>query len=160
MNRLFELLSQYNRREQTILLAGALAVALYLLWMAVISPLQAKRDQQLTTNAATAAALGRVELLALKVKKAKSESQTTGGSDTNISQLIDTSLQAVGLSMSGFQPGTRGEVRVRLDNVSYEPLMQWLYDLEYKHDVSIRDLSLASTTQPGLVTTNIRLRKN
>lgn len=161
MNRLFELLSRYNRREQTILLVGALAIVLYVLWMGVISPLQQKRDQQIVRNAAASAALGRVEVMALKIRKIRNESQSgnsQGGG--NISQLIDSSLRANSLSMSGFQPGTQGEVRVRLDNVNYEPLMQWLYDLEYKHDIAIRDLSLATGNQPGQVTANVRLSSN
>ena len=161
MNRVFEFLSRYNRREQTILLTGALAIILYILWIAIVSPLQQKRDTQLASNAATSAALGRVEILALQVKHAQNSAQTQGGTGGgNISQVIDSSLRANGLAMSGFQPGTGGEVRVRLDNVNYEPLMQWLYDLEYRHDIAIRDLSLAAGNQPGQVTANVRLRNN
>lgn len=161
MNRPFELLSRYNRREQTILLVGALAVLLYLLWMGVVSPLQQKRDQQRVSNAAASAALGRVEVMALKIDKIRDQSQSrrTPGSG-NISQLVDSTLRANGLSMSGFQPGTQGEARVRLDNVGYTPLMQWLYDLEYKHDVAIRELTMAAGNQPGQVTVTIRLGGN
>ncbi|MDO3381489.1 type II secretion system protein GspM [Gilvimarinus algae] len=161
MNRLFTALSKYNRREQTILLVGALAVLLYLLWMAVLAPLKDKREQQIVTNASTAAALERVKVLTAKLKKAEADSrQQASGNSANISQMVDSTLQANGLRMSGFQPGTRGEARVRLDNVSYAAMMQWLYDLEYKHDVSIKDLSMAATTNPGEVTANIRLGKN
>lgn len=161
MNRVFEFLSQYNRREQTILLVGALAVLLYLLWMVVISPLQQKRDQQLASNAAASAALGRVEVMALKIDKMRTQDRARNNRDSgNISQLVDRSLRANGLSMSGFQPGTQGEARVRLDNVNYAPLMQWLYDLEYKHDVAIRELTMAAGNQPGQVTVTIRLSSN
>ncbi|MCP8900349.1 type II secretion system protein GspM [Gilvimarinus xylanilyticus] len=161
MNKLFDALSKYNRREQTILLVGVLAVVLYILWMGVLSPLKEKREQQLVTNASTAAALERVKVLAARINNAESAAnQQSAASSGNISQLIDSTLQANGLRMSGFQPGTRGEVRVRLDNVNYAAITQWLYDLEYKHDVSIKDLSMASTTTPGQVTANVRLSKN
>lgn len=161
MNKLFDALSKYNRREQTILLVGVLAVVLYILWMGVLSPLKEKREQQLLTNASTAAALERVKVLAARINNAESAAnQQSAATSGNISQLIDSTLQANGLRMSGFQPGTRGEVRVRLDNVSYAAITQWLYDLEYKHDVGIKDLSMASTTTPGQVTANVRLSKN
>ncbi|WP_049723156.1 type II secretion system protein GspM [Gilvimarinus polysaccharolyticus] len=158
MNKLFEALARYNRREQTILLVGALAIVLYVLWMAVLSPLQAKREQQIMTNASTSASLARVKVLAGKVQQGKRDSTAQSNNNTgNISQLIDTTLQANGLRMSGFQPGTRGEVRVRLDDVNYSAFMQWLYDIEYQHSISILDLSMAASSKPGKVTANVRL---
>lgn len=161
MNKLFAALARYNRREQTILLVGAIAIVLYILWMGVLAPLQEKRDQQIATNANTRASLERVKLLAAQIQQARSKGQNASQtSANNISQLIDSSLQANGLRMSGFQPGTRGEVRVRLDNVQYPAIMQWLYDLEYRHDVTIKDLSMAATNTAGEVTANIRLSNN
>lgn len=160
MNNFFTYLSNFNRREQTTLLLGGLAVLLYLLWIAVLSPLQDRREAQQATNAAATQSLGRVQLLAVRIKQARNEGAQAGASKDNISRLIDTSLQANGLSMSGFQPGTAGEVRVRLDRVRYSSLMQWLYDIEYQHNINIRDLSIAATNDPGLVTVNIRLQKN
>jgi len=160
MNRLFDLLSRYNRREQTILLVGALAVLFYILWMGVVSPLQQKRDQQHLNNAAASAALGRVEMMTLKISALRRQNQHQGSADSgNISQLVDSTLRANGLSMSGFQPGTQGEARVRLDNVDYAALMQWLYDLEYKHDVALRELTLAAGSQPGQTTVTLRLHR-
>ncbi|MBU2886241.1 type II secretion system protein M [Gilvimarinus agarilyticus] len=161
MNKVFATLAQYNRREQTILLVGALAVVLYILWMAVLSPLQDKRTQQIATNANTSASLERVKLMTAQIKQAQSlERSANNSSGTNISQLIDSTLQSNGLRMSGFQPGTRGEVRVRLDNVNYTAIMQWLYDLEYRHEVTVKDLSMAATSTAGKVTANIRLSKD
>ena len=51
MNQFFEFLSRYNRREQTILLVGALVVFVYLLWRAVLVPLQDWRSEQIQRNA-------------------------------------------------------------------------------------------------------------
>jgi len=159
MNKLFEALARYNRREQTILLVGALAIVLYVLWIAVLSPLQEKREQQVVSNASTSAALARVKVLAGKIQQGERDSAAQSNNNAgNISQLIDTTLQDNGLRMSGFQPGTRGEVRVRLDDVSYSAFMQWLYDIEYQHNVSIQDLSMAASSKPGKVTANVRLR--
>jgi len=161
MNKLFAALERYNRREQTILLVGALAIALYLLWMAVLSPLQTKREQQLLSNASSSAALERVKVMAGKIEQSKrANAAQSDASSGNISQLIDTTLQSNGLRMSGFQPGTRGEVRVRLDDVSYSAFMQWLYDIEYQHSVSILDLSMAASSKAGKITANVRLRSH
>lgn len=161
MNQFLEMFSKYNRREQTILLAGGVVVLLYILWVAVLAPLQKSEVQQIKSNSAISASLGRVKILAAKVKLSReTEKQSAGRSAGNISQIIDTSLQARGLSMSGFQPGTQGEVRVRLDSVNYSSFMQWLHDVEYKHKMIVRDLSIAASSNSGQVTVNIRLRKN
>src|SRR5690606_14069472 len=100
---------------------------------------------------------GRVQILAAQIQQLRSEGNASAGE--NINGLIDSSLRANGLQMSGLQPGSNGEVRVRLDRASYQPLMQWLYELEYKQGITVTDLSLASTNDPGQVTVNLRLQK-
>ncbi|WP_347332650.1 type II secretion system protein M [Marinimicrobium locisalis] len=160
MKAFFDWLSRYNRREQTIMLVGALAVALYILWQAVLVPLSEWREQQVRSNNAVSQSLGRVELLAAQMRKAEQQAQSAARDDSNISALVDSSLRANNLSMSGFQPGTGGQVRVRLDKVPYDRFMQWLHEMEYQHDVSVVDFSMAGASEQGRVTVNIRLQKN
>lgn len=160
MKPVFDWLSRYNRREQTILLVGGVAVALYLLWKAVLVPVADWREQQLNANQAVNQSLGRVELLAAQIERARSQEQEGSTNDTNLSALVDNSLRDNNLSMSGFQPGTGGQVRVRLDEVPYDRFIQWLYDMEYQYGVSVVDFSMAGTSEQGRVTVNIRLQKN
>ncbi len=157
MNQIFTLLNKYNRREQMMLLACALAVSVYLLWLVVLGPIQNKRDQLLAANTASTQALGRVQIMAAQIQQMRD--QGTTASSANISGAIDSSLRANGLSMSGFQPGANGEVRVRLERASYESLMQWLYEMEFKQGISVSDLSVAATNAVGQVTVNLRLQK-
>lgn len=157
MNQLFALLNKYNRREQVMLLACALAVSLYLLWLVVLAPIQSKRDQLLAANTSSAQALGRVQIMTAQIQQLRSQGNAANGA--NISGVIDSSLRANGLNMSGFQPGANGEVRVRLERAAYEPLMQWLYEMEFNQGISVSDLSIASTNDIGQVTVNVRLQK-
>lgn len=160
MKAVFDWLSRYNRREQTILLIGGVAVLLYLLWKAVLVPIADWKERQLNANRAVSQSLGRVELLAAQIEQARTNAQSGQDDDSNLSALVDSSLQANNLSMSGFQPGTGGQVRVRLDDVPYDRFIQWLYDMEYQHGVSVVDFSMAGTSEQGRVTVNIRLQKN
>lgn len=157
MNQLFTLLNKYNRREQMMILACALAVGIYLLWLVVLSPIQNKRDQLLAANTASTQALGKVQIMAAQIQQMRS--QGTNANPGNISGVIDSSLRANGLNMSGFQPGANGEVRVRLERAAYEPLMQWLYEMEFQQGISVSDLSIAATNDVGQVTVNLRLQK-
>ena len=159
MNKFFTFLSRYNRREQTALLLCALAIALYLVWAVLLNPLAKTRAAQLQTNTAASQSLGRVQILAARLEQARTQGTSGSMSGESISQLVYSSLQTNGISISQFQPGTAGEARVRLDKANYESLMQWLYDIEFKHHIVVRELSLAGTNDPGLVTVNLRLQK-
>ena len=152
MNKFFSFLSRYNRREQTALLLCGLAIAL-------IAERAASADGPSTAPMNTSQSLGRVKILAARLEQARTQGASGGQTGESISQLVYSSLQANGISITQFQPGTAGEARVRLDKANYEALMQWLYDIEFKHHVVVRELSLAGTNDPGLVTVNVRLQK-
>lgn len=159
MNQFFALLNRYNRREQVALLSLGLAVVLFLVWALLLSPIQNKRNQVAAANTAATQTLGKVQLMTAQIQQMRNMGAQAGSGD-NISGLVDSSLRDNGITMTGFQPGTGGEVRVRLDRASYASLMQWIYELEFKHRISVRDLSIASTNEPGVVTVNIRLQKS
>lgn len=159
MEKLFTLLSRYNRREQTALLICGLAVFGFLLWTLLLNPLANKREAQLQANTSATQSLGRVKILAARLEQARNQGDNSSQSGETMGQLVYASLDANGISISQFQPGTAGEARVRLDKVAYEPLMQWLYDLEATHQVVVREFSLVGTNDPGLVSVNIRLLK-
>jgi general secretion pathway protein M len=158
MNQLFVVLSRYNRREQMLLLAMGALVVIFLLWVLLLSPLNHKRNQVVVANTAATQTLGKVKLMAAQIQQRRDQGGQASSGD-NINQLIDTSLRANGLAMTSFQPGAAGEVRVRLDSASYQPLLQWLYEIEYKHGVNVLDLTVAALNDPGQVSVSLRLRK-
>lgn len=158
MKKLLDSLAQFNRREQTIMLVGALLLVLYIFWMLALAPLQKKRDRLLNANVASEQSLGRVQLLVNQLQNLSQQSQA-GAGDDNINGIINASLQENGLAMSSFTPSAGGEVRVRIDKASSEPLMQWLYDLETRHHIGIRELNIAASNDPGQVSVTLRLLK-
>jgi len=160
MNALVTQFSQLNRRDQAALLICGLILGLYLLWALLLNPLAEKRASQLQANNTATQSLGRVKILAARLEQSRQQTPTNQGQNTNLSQLVYSSLQENGISLSQFQPGTAGEARVRIDRTAYGPLMQWLYDIELKHKITVRELSIGSSNDPGLVTVNIRLQQH
>jgi general secretion pathway protein M len=158
MNQFLSFLNKYNRREQMLILACGLAVTIYLLWLVVLVPIGNKRDQLFNANTTSTQTLGRVQIAAAQITQFRNQGASAGSE--NISGVIDTTLRANGLAMSAFQPGANGEARVRLDRAAYEPLMQWLYEIEFKQGISVSDLSIAATNDPGQVTVNLRVQKS
>ena len=159
MNQLLKSLSRFNRQEQIVLLLGAVAVCILLIWMLLLSPLQNKRDRLLATNLGSVQSLGRVQLLVRQVVSLSLQSAQVGTGSENLSGLINSSLSNNGLTMTNLMPGAGGEARVRIDKASSESLLQWLYELETKHHITIRDLSITATNEPGQVAVNVRLLK-
>lgn len=157
MNQVLNFLNKYNRRDQMLILGCGLAVVLYLLWLMVLTPIQNKRDQLLAANVASTQTLGRVQIVAAQIQQSRAAGATV--SNDNLSSLVDSTLRANGLAMSNFQPGANGEARVRLERAAYGPLMQWLYEIEFKQGITVSDLSIAATNDPGQVTVTLRLQK-
>lgn len=158
MSELIQFFNKYNRREQILLLGLAVFLIAYIFWVAILSPLYAKRDNLIRINAQASEDLGKIQIMAAQIQQLRNQgAQARSGGD--ISGIVDRSLQANGLRMDGYQPGPAGDVRVRLEAARYDALMQWLYDLEYTHGISILELSLAETRDVGLITVNLRLQK-
>ena len=159
MDALFKFLAPYNRREQTLLVSGVIVIVLYIIWMFVLAPLANQREKLLAANVATEQSLGRVQLLAQQVKNLSQQNTAVSSSGGDLSGIVNSSLQENGLSMSGLQPGAGGEARVRIDKAAAEPVLQWLYDLENKHHIVIKELSMTAANEAGQVAVNVRLFK-
>lgn len=152
--------NRQSRREQVILLVGGFCVSLYALWFLLITPTQQAVVEERQRTAAVSQALSRVQALAVTVRQTeKQQKSSTQKSALSIADVVDRSLRANGLEMRGFQPGSEGEVRLRLDNVPYAQLIQWLYELETTHGVLVKELATSSSSAAGRVMVNVRLRK-
>ena len=155
MEKLMSWWESYEPREQIVLAVVGGAFALFLFFMILISPVMdwhsseekgLAREQQLLTD---------VKQLAAQIKaKGQSNNQQQNKS---LSVLIDTSLRENELVMRGFQPGANRDARLRLENAAYPALMQWLHDLEYRHNIKILDLSLTPAQASGRLMVNIRV---
>ncbi len=149
---------RFNRREQIILLWGGLVLGFYLLWKLLIVPVHENTQAQVERNKGLAVTVAQVQALAITLKSSASEAPKVSGGGS-IAELVDRSLQSHGLRMAGFQPGANGEARLRLDNVTFAGLTKWLYELEFTHGVQVRELSVSSSSNAGLVMVNLRVRK-
>lgn len=151
---------QRDRREQVILACGAVFVALYILWFGVLQPLSDMRYKQEAANVDAVERLTRVKTMAAQLKNLSTQQQPANtSSGRSIADLVDQTLRRNNLTMKGFQPSSSGEVKLRLDGVRFDNLMQWIYDLEFQYNVEVRELSVVSGNGPGQVVANVRLFK-
>jgi general secretion pathway protein M len=148
--------AQLNQREQLSVLVLGLAVLLYVLYMFIWSPLDEKRSALTEQNRSLTSSLTSVDAMVSEVLRLRK----TGVSATagrNLTVLINQSTRSRQISVSRLQPNSRGELQVRLENAAFDDLLGWLYDMEYKEGLLIREVSITEGGGVGRVNATVRI---
>ena len=143
-----------STKDQIYLMVGVVAIGVFLLWALLCQPLIDWRNQEQKHLVNLIHTLKTVESLAHRIQQ-RSQQGINTAEKRNLAEIIDTSLRDSNLRMKGFQPGRDGQARVYLENSAYKPLVQWLYDLEYTHDIQILELNLGQTQTAGELTVSV-----
>lgn len=147
---------EHDPREQMMLAVGGFVAALILFFLFVVSPVMEWHAQEKKRLEQAKADVSEVQSLAAQVQAKKQVGQGNKGNQS-LAVLIDNSIQENALVMRGFQPGAKKDARLRLENAPYPALAQWLYDLEYRHNIKIEDLSLTPSKLAGRLMVSLRV---
>jgi type II secretory pathway component PulM len=151
-----EWFSQLTQRDQVSLLALALALGLYLLYMMVWSPLDEGREQLALQNAAIAQSQLRVDAMVSELLQIRKSGASTSAK-RNLLSVINQSTSRLQLPVIRLQPNSRGEIQVRLENASFDDVLKWLHQMEYKEGLLVREVSLTQTGTSGRVNVTVRI---
>ncbi|MEJ2530794.1 MAG: type II secretion system protein M [Halioglobus sp.] len=147
---------QLNQREQLSLLVLGLAIGLYLLYMLIWSPLDGARDRLALQNESVATSLQRVDAMVSEITRLR-ESGARPGARRNLTSLINQSTSALALPVSRLQPNSRGEIQVRLESAAFDDLLTWLYQMEYREGLLVREVSVTQAGSVGRVNATVRI---
>jgi general secretion pathway protein M len=156
MDKLIQWWEDHIPREQIILGGCGIALVVFLFYFFAIDPVINWRIAEKDRLARTQAESIDVMQLVARVKAEKTSGKVVKD-DGSLAVLINNSLNENNLVMRGFQPGSKNDARLRLENVAYSSLMQWLYDLEYRHGINIEDLSLTPSNFAGHLMVSLRV---
>ncbi|MEQ9395173.1 type II secretion system protein GspM [Haliea sp.] len=148
--------ARLDRREQLSVLVLAAVVGLYLLWVLLWSPVSAMRDRIAEQNAATAAALVRVDTLVAELQQARASSGP-GGQRSNLAAVVNQSTGRFGLPVNRLQPGSRGDLQVRLENARFADLIAWLHQLELGEGLLLEEVAITQAGSAGFVNATVRI---
>jgi general secretion pathway protein M len=151
-----KLQQQLSVRDQKMLALLAGAVLLYLLYQIFLHPLATANARLTAQNSAAQNSLAEVTQMAAQLRALQQTPQNGAGGE-NLTQLVDRLVAANQLHMSRFQPGSSGDVQVRLDNVAFDQTLRWLNELESGNGVVVRELVVAPGAGSGLVNVSVRL---
>ena len=147
---------QLNQREQTSLLALGLALALYVFYMFIWSPLDSMRDSLQVQNHGVAGSLQRVDTMVSEILQLR-DSGTQTSSRRNLTSLINQSTGRLQLQVTRLQPNSRGEIQVRLENAAFDDVLLWLHEMEYREGLLVREVSITQAGVVGRVNATVRI---
>jgi general secretion pathway protein M len=151
-----EWFSQLNQRDQMSLLLLGLALALYLLYMFVWSPLDSQREQLAVQNSAMAESRVRVDAMVSQLLQLRQGGVQTGAR-RNLTSVINESTSRLQLPVIRLQPNSRGEIQVRVENAAFDDVLQWLYQMEYAEGLLVREVSVTQAGTVGRVNVTVRI---
>ena len=148
--------AQLERREQLSLLALFLALVVYMAYMLAWRPLAEMRDGLAAQNRAEAARLQRVDALASEVINRR-DSGATANKRRNLTSIVNQSTRRLQLQVSRLQPNARGDIQVRLENAVFDDVLAWLYEMEFREGLLVREVSIARAGAAGRVNATVRI---
>lgn len=148
--------AQLNQREQMSVLALGLAVALYLIYVLLWSPLASKRDSLEVQNHNVAGTLQRVDAMVSELLHLR-DTGVQAGSRRNLTSLINQSTSRMQLQVSRLQPNSRGEIQVRMENAAFDDVLAWLHEMEYREGLLVREVSITQAGAVGRVNATVRI---
>jgi general secretion pathway protein M len=160
MNELISNFNQWYRqlplKEQILLAIVSAVIGVYLVLIIVWQPLSNSREKLHQRNQVNQETLVEVKSLVAKYLQAKENGDDV--ETVSLPQLIDQTIREQQLSMTRFQPGSRGDASVRLENMPFDNVLRWLGDLEIKHKLSLKDVSITPGKSIGLVNVSARIQ--
>ncbi|MET0377489.1 MAG: type II secretion system protein M [Spongiibacteraceae bacterium] len=147
---------ELNRRDQTMLVLLAIALAIYVFYQAAWRPLAAANSSLARGNAGLRETVQSMTALAAEYQQLRQAGVQGTATQETLAQLLDRTVAAHQLQMSRFQPGSSGDVQIRFDNSSFDQIARWLHQLE-NESVTVRDLAISPGASTGLVNVSVRL---
>lgn len=151
--------NEASPRDQLSVVVLGVAVILYVGYSFILTPVMTMRDNQEQRVESQLAAYERVKNLAAQWKLHQTAGKNTNRAAT-IEKAVEASFATHGLRVSGFDASGRSGIRVRFDNVAYETFIAWAHDLEISQGLKMKDVSIAGTSSPGMVSASILIQKN
>lgn len=157
MKQWFMMLSS---REKTLASIGVVIVPILLTWLVILQPMM---DKHASLNA-------QIKDRTATLQKARSQSalikqlQLTGGNVTRVSsgnpqQKVESALRTWRLrsSLGVMSAPNSSTVRLNLRDAEADNIMRFLYDIETKHGLSVKSLSLKPTRDIGKANASLTL---
>ena len=154
MNKLRVWYAGLQQREQRVVAIGGVAVAILILVLGILVPLQSAVSSAVKRNETKHEDLAWMQVNAPEIRAAGNQV----GGDTGEAPvvLVDRIAREAGLgnALRGTQPNGTG-VRVQLEAAPFDTLVTWLAALDERYGLAIESITVDRGARPGVVNANI-----
>ncbi|MBQ4801056.1 type II secretion system protein M [Pseudoalteromonas sp. MMG006] len=135
-----------EQEQQLVMVAGGVFI-IFVLVMGIFRPLNNAIEKAQQSQIKQQALLVWVDESIVKLKAA---GNTSVASNTNLSQVVNSTRGRYQIDISKMQPST-GSLRLTLDSVEFNQLIEWLDELVNQHGLKIENLDLSRDDKSGYV---------
>ncbi|MBE3674587.1 type II secretion system protein GspM [Pseudoalteromonas distincta] len=135
-----------EQEQQLVMVAGGVFI-IFVLVMGIFRPLNNAIEK------AQQSQIKQQELLAWvddSIVKLKAAGNTSVASNTNLSQVVNSTRGRYKINISKMQPSS-DSLRLTLDSVEFNQLIEWLDELVNQHGLKIENLDLSRDDKSGYV---------
>ena len=154
MNKLRAWYAGLQPREQRVVAIGGIAVAVLILVLGILMPLQSGVSSAVKRNETKRADLAWMQVNAPEVRAAGNQLPSDTGEAPVV--LVDRVGREAGLAsaLRGTQPNGTG-VRVQLESAPFDTLVTWLATLDARYGLAIETITVDRAARPGVVNATI-----
>jgi len=161
MNKLQQRFLNLSNKQQVLWVCVIFFLFVVMIYFSVWRALSEEREQLNQQYSVSKQRLTKVEQLAKEYKalnKAGSEGQAV--QHVNLSKIADGSAANNQLLIKRYQPTANGGAQLRFENMVFENVIGWLYEMEVVHNISLQDISITNGREESLVNVSVRLSKS
>jgi len=146
-----------QQRERAIVVVGAVAAAIIVLWGLVLKPLG-----DITAELRTSVELKQrllAEVTRVEAAQPGAVAENLQGRNQTLLVVVDTTAAAHGLGHPRTQQNGPSGINVTLQSASFDSLVAWFVTLRSTYGVDVETASFNSAREPGLVNGQVSLRR-
>jgi general secretion pathway protein M len=154
MNQLKAWYAKLEAREQRVVAAGGVAVALLVLFGGILWPLESAVSTAVKTQEARREDLAWMRINAPEIQSSAGAVRAPSGEPPVV--VVDRIGREAGLgsSLRGTQPSATG-VRVQLEAAPFDTLIAWMANLDEQYGLAIESITVDRAAKPGVVNANV-----
>jgi general secretion pathway protein M len=155
MNKIKAWYAGLQQRDQRVVAAGAVVLALMILIGGILLPLQSAVSSAIKGKETRREDLAWMNANAPEIRERGGDIPADTGEAPVV--LVDRVGREVGLasSLRGTQPNATGGVRVQLEAAPFDTVVTWLDTLDRHYGLAIESITVDRTPTPGLVNASI-----
>src|SRR3984893_16346324 len=154
MNKVRAWYAGLQQREQRVVTIGGVAVAVHVLVLGILMPLQSAVSSAVKRNETKREDLAWMQVNAPEIRAAGNQPSADTGAAPVV--LVDRVGREAGLgnALRGTQPNGTG-VRVQLEAAPFDTLVTWLATLDERYGLAIESITVDRGARPGVVNASI-----